>query len=246
MKVKQIGSRFDFAHNRSERALQAELLVPALADPAHRARLLTGLDVGNADPITPDEAQAATAMHFVWVLRDAFSWEQKQAKTTLAWHPLVERWATILGLPAWGRTPEWWRHPEGSYKGDPDFAVHPCQPGVGWTTSDKPGKGGIARRVAAFDLAPAPDRAVDVLVAARKVMNTESDCFVQTPSRLIIIECKDKTGFSTEQRSRQQRLGACLTRLLPRPNPPIFVDVARTSKGIQSVWKWADLEALRE
>ena len=44
--------------------------------------------------------------------------------------------------------------------------------------------------------------------------------------RLIVVECKDKTGFSSEQRERQGRLFGCLERLLPRPEPLAYVEVA--------------------
>lgn len=238
MKVNQIGSSFDFGHNRSERALQAEALVPKLANPAVRALLLPRLDPGGGRPVEVAEAKAATSMHFVWVLRDAFTWERDQSREPRTWTALVERWAMVLDLPEWARCIDWWRHPAGAHRGDRDFVVHPCHRTIGWT------KPGITSRMDAFGLHDPDEAALDVLIEARQVMNTESDCFMQTPDRLIIIECKDKTGFSTEQRARQQRLGACLARLLPRPNPPVFVDVAHRSTGINA-WTWAELEALQ-
>lgn len=70
---------FTFKENRSERALQAHLLVPALAHVAARHDLLSRLPTSPNSPIDLEESKAASVMHFVWVLRDMFSSEREQA-----------------------------------------------------------------------------------------------------------------------------------------------------------------------
>ena len=238
IKTRKAHLTFTFDQNRSERAQQADVLVPVLADPIRRAKLLPRLDVGDADPITEDEAKAATVMHFVWVLRDSFTAARDATRSSRSWQQLVERWASILYLPGWASDINWWRHPSGEYEGDPSFVVHPCNNKIGWT------RPGIKQRIDAFGINLPLDDVLPRLEAARQVMNTESDCFVQTTARLIIIECKDKTGFSNEQRARQQRLGKCLARLLPRPNPTVFVDVARGGSQPTNLWTWDELAKL--
>jgi hypothetical protein len=57
-------------------------------------------------------------------------------------------------------------------------------------------------------------------------MNTECDCFIQTPERLVVIECKDQTSFNDEQRTRQKELLACIERLLPRPERLLYVELS--------------------
>ena len=237
MKVEHRPATFGFDQNRSERALQAHLLAPTLASTRCRVALLTGLDT-NGDPvITEAEASSATAMHFVWVLRDAFTSDRDATSKSRDWEEFVQRWCAILDLPRWAHDLRWWRHPNGSYKGDDDFVVHPCHRTIGWT------RPGIHKRVEQLGLGQPTEADLAVLEQARKVLNTESDCFVQTPQRLIIVECKDKTGFSTEQRERQQQLGDALVRLLARPMGVLHVEVAPTGKT-PNRWTWPQLEAL--
>lgn len=230
---------FSLEQNRSERALQTHLLAPALASKRCRVALLTGLKSGNAPPIDATEAIRATSMHFVWVLRDAFTAERDAAAQDQHWQKLVTRWTWILGLPKWAKDLQWWRHPAGSYKGAKDYVVHPCQRSLGWT------KKGLRKRVSALGLQDLDEKALEALHLARRVLNTESDCFVQTPQRLIVIECKDKTAFSSEQRERQQRLGKALTRLLPRPQPVLHVEVVR-GPATPGRWTWGALQELLE
>ncbi|MCY3020146.1 MAG: hypothetical protein NTW87_14105 [Planctomycetota bacterium] len=244
-------SCFEFEQNRSERALQTALLAPALADQTTRARLLTGLQITDGSPITGEESGAATVMHFVWVLRDSFHAEREACVKTRHWSVLRERWVHIL-TPAltdcsaatghepyvrWATEAGWWRHPAGEYNGDEEYIVHPCHRTIGWT------RDGIGRRIRKFGLQDDGSR-TSALVAARKVMNTECDCFIQTPQRLIVIECTDKTEFSHEQRSRQQRLFGCLQRLLPRREPPIYVELSKRRPEAGNVpWlSWRDVE----
>lgn len=199
------------------------LLVPALAQSSHRRALLAAIPTAGAPPIQPSEADAATVLHFVWVLRDAFSWERTQATNT---QHLIDRWVDILDLPSWARSPVWWHHPT-----DPGRIVHPCQPKLGWT------KPSIAHRHSSAPGAPNLSTTTAVLHQGRQTMNTECDALIQTPERLIIVECKDHTSFKREQRARQQRLGAALARLLPRPHPVVYLDVA--PRG--TPWTWATL-----
>jgi hypothetical protein len=205
---------FNFDTSRSERALQTEILAPALRDREARWALLRALP-----GMTRAECDEARVMHFVWVLRDAFHREREHARADRAWEFVVARWASILGLPPWATNIDYWRHPEG-YRGDPNYLVHPTQKRLGWTRE------GLDRRYSAFAFAVPRDEVEPVLVEAREVMNTECDCFIQTPRRLIVLECKDKTGFNTEQRRRQRRLFGCLERLLERPERLAYVELA--------------------
>lgn len=187
---------------------------------------LQGVDEG--------EAQKATAIHFVWVLRDQFYNEREQAAKDASWATLIARWVELFELPDWALDHRWWRHPKGTYNNDPNFVVSPV---LGWTeTAIKTrGKGWIK---------PPLDDVVRSLTWARRVMNTELDALVQTPRRLILIECKDKTDFKSEQRRRQQELATVLERLLPRPEPIVFVEVSRReSKRSTAVqWTWGEVE----
>lgn len=229
---------FTFEQNRSERALQVAYLVPAMANNLMRRDLLSKIRVGEAARITFDEAAQAVVMHFVWVLRDLFSAEREGAEQTGDWAALLEKWCRILGLPEWARDSKWWRHPSGSHKGDPDYVVHPCSRDIGWTEQ------AILERAKRFALETEGKIRIQTLVSARKIMNTECDCFIQTPGRLIVIECKDKTGFLSEQEDRQSQLFRCLERALPRSNSLVFVEIS--SQPIESrpnqPWSWDMLE----
>jgi hypothetical protein len=210
---------FGFDQNRSERALQTELLAPVLRNPDARWNLLKSLE-----DFSREESDAAVPMHFVWVLRDTFSFEREAATATKRWGDLIERWVTILGLPSWANDLFYWRHPAG-HSGDPDYVVHPTQKRLGWT------KEGLDLRYSQmFPSMPIEDVA-PVLTGGRRVLNTECDCFIQTNRRLIVIECKDKTGFSTEQRERQKLLFQCLEKLLPKTLNLAYVEVAASHKN---------------
>ncbi len=145
-----------------------------------------------------------------------------------------------MNLPDWADEPGWWRHPSGDYKGDKDYIVHPCQTGIGWTRK------GILARKEMFDLRDESGKAVDILVAARKVLNTECDCYIQTPRRILAIECKDKTGFSEEQRNRQESLRLAINTLF---KPELGIEYIELSGKIaedpeQLSWTWDDLPKL--
>lgn len=219
---------FDETANRSERALQTRLLVPALDDRAARFELLSSLATGGADAISRVESDAADVWHFVWVLRDLFSADRSAAAQPLGWTGLRSRWRNVLGLPEWAEEHGWWRHPCGIYRSDPDFVVHPCHRLIGWTEA------AIRTRAARMELDHDEDDAVTVLVRARQAMNTECDCFVQTPERLIVIECKDKTDFVANQTSRQHAMIKCLERALPLPRPPVYVEVSSLLPGART------------
>jgi len=209
--------KFDFNMNRSERALQVACLVPALSDKRLRWDLLSSIKVQEGNPITADESDQAKVMHFVFVLRDSFTGERDCTNMPKKWNVLRKRWCEILDLPEWGEEAVWWRHPNGEYKGDTDYMVHPCSRQIGWRDD------AVKRRAKTFNV-PIPSKDdIHTLVTARKVMNTECDCFIQTPKRLIVVECKDKTSFKKEQGARQKMLYQCLERLYVRPEPLIYV-----------------------
>jgi hypothetical protein len=225
---------FTLEENRSERALQAAHLIPALADRGVRWKLLSAIKIQDGVPIVPDESDRAAVMHFVWVLRDGFSAERKYAEKTKSWAALGERWRLILGLPGWASDANWWRHTDGSYKEDSEYPVHPCSRDIGWTGQ------AIRFRAERFGLDTQAGTRAQALMSARKVMNTECDCLVQTPTRLIVVECKDKTNFIPEQERRQNHLFQCMERMLPRPNHLVYVEISSQSilSRPNQWWSW--------
>lgn len=228
---------FNMDRNRSERAFQAEWLVPALRDCSARWRLLSQIE-----DVSKSESDGAIAMHFVWVLRDAFSFERDaiascpDAKES-DWSDLIRRWVEILDLPSWAKDPSYWIHPEG-FRRDSNYVVHPVNKALGWTTN------GLKYRYSHLRPPVSEDQATPVLVDARMVLNTECDCFIQSDQRLIVIECKDKTGFTSEQRKRQRELVCCLERLFPRDGPVRHVEVANTKsrKPIDLAMTWETVQ----
>ncbi|MBM3130024.1 MAG: hypothetical protein FJ009_15555 [Chloroflexi bacterium] len=230
---------FTFEQNRSERAIQAELLVSALAAKDTRRKLLAAIQTPAGFPIDANESDAASVMHFVWVLRDTFFAEREEAAKNKRWTTLRGKWQTILGLQEWASEPGWWRHPDGSYNNDVDYVVHPCNREIGWTEHS------ITKRIRKFGLDAGEDRMAR-LVESRKIMNTECDCLIQTPNRIIVVECKDKTDFIPEQETRQRRLFECLERLLVRPQKLLYVEIS--SQPLKSrpnqFWSWDMLRHL--
>jgi hypothetical protein len=231
---------FTSEENRSERAKQAMCLVPALADPDTRYQMMRVIDFDSGTKISRKESDDARIMHFVWVLRDRFSYDRKHAEEEGSWTSLRSDWARILGLPIWVRESRWWCHPSGSYKGDHEYVVHPCSRTVGWS------RRALLDRVDKFGLDSRSGDRIDELVMARQVMNTECDCFVQTPKRLVVIECKDKTTFLKEQRTRQKKLFECLERLLPREEPLLYVELSSDlpEGGNGTSWTWTQIAEL--
>jgi hypothetical protein len=224
---------YHFDQKRSERALQTELLAPALRNSDVRWHLLKGLD-----GFSHEESDTARPMHFVWVLRDMFYFEREAARKDRSWPALAKRWSMILGLPSWANDLAYWRHPDG-YADDPDYIVHPTQKRLGWT------KEGLALRYSQMSPSTPIEESTPVLTRARRFLNTECDCFIQTDRRLIVIECKDKTNFNSEQRERQRGLFKCLDRLLPRPEKLSYVEVAASHSDSPAdlVLTWDDISA---
>jgi len=219
---------FDFKKNRSERAKQAELLVPVLKNKDTRFDFLSKID-----GISKAESDKARVMHFVWVLRDTFTHERDNGNIDP--ECLVQKWCRRLELPDWCKNLDWWRHPKGNYKGDKEFVVHPCNNKIGWTET------GIQERVKNFKLTPPSKDYMDKLIDARKVMNTECDCFIQTPERLIAIECKDKTSLGREQKERQAKLFKYIENLLPRTNKLVYILVCDKK---DHPWSWDKLKSI--
>ncbi len=228
---------FTDIENRSERAKQVMLLAPALDDEESRFRLLGNMDTGPGGPILKSESDNARVMHFVWVLRDMFTFERNEASSNQEWGSFRKRWVDVLALPDWARDPRWWRHPSGEYKGDKDYVVHPCHRNIGWTSR------AINERIRNFNLGEVREDQIGVLTYTRQVINTECDCFIQTPNRLIVIECKDKTGFLEEQRSRQKSMFESLMRLLPREEMLIYIELASDNGMDPNAlnWTWSQM-----
>lgn len=224
--------------NRSERARQAKQLAPALENPDTRFKLLSSLNL--SEPINEKESFESEARHFVWILRDYFYFERETAKEEKTWDDFRGKWREILALPEWANEPGWWCHPSGDYRGDKKYIVHPCQKTIGWTEK------GILARMERFSLRTESVEAISELVCARKVLNTECDCYIQTPRRILAIECKDKTEFSEEQRNRQEKLRAAIKRLF---KPELGIEYIELSgkKSLdpeQLSWTWDDLPEL--
>jgi hypothetical protein len=101
-----------------------------------------------------------------------------------------------------------------------------------------------------FGLSLSQDQ-IDVLCEARRVLNTECDCIIQTSQRIIVVECKDKTEFDAEQTQRQRsRLIPALRRLLRRPEPAVYLELSAKQAGsdTNNPWSWSlltDLPARR-
>lgn len=237
-------TEFSLEVNRSERAKQVELLAPLLWNNESRQELLLSLNnkLDKVDHISEKEADKAKAFHFVWVLRDSFFCERKKCEESKEWDALIERWSKVLKLSDWAREPLWWRHPEGSYGNDSEYIVHPCNRAIGWT---KQGIGMRIRNKPGIELESAQ---IKELIEARKVMNTECDCFIQTSRRLIVIECKDKTGFIGEQKARQDKLSECIKRLIPREAGILQVDISPQNRNMETEmwWSWKYLKELNE
>lgn len=214
--------------NRSERAKQTRLLAPVLASHEGRRQFFEQVSGHLTDPITNEEAADPQVIHFAWPLRDLFTHERDNAGSQLPpeWERLRRRWVLLLELPPAAADGAFWRHPAGSFKGDPDFVVHPCNRTIGWT-------------LARLRAITSDTTLIHALVEARQVMNTEADCLIDTGQRLIFIECKDKTPFIPLQAERQRRLGRACTRAWNRPHDPVHIEVgsaAGTKLGAFVPW----------
>lgn len=233
-------SYFTLNENRSERALQAAILVPALQDQNKRFLLLNKIETNRGEQISKKESDEAQVMHFVWVLRDSFYAFREASRRNKNWKQLRSKWCEILSLPEGLLQPEWWQHPDGSFEGDPEFIVHPCNREIGWTDA------AIRARIKRYGLKVHANFDVNIMINARKVMNTECDCLIQTSNRLIVIECKDKTEFREEQQSRQQKLFLSLSKLLPRPLPLEYVEIAAIPEKSRErqFWSWESIKSL--
>ena len=204
---------FTFEVNKSERAKQVKLLVPALKNPKIREQLFSNIILENH--ISSNEIIKSSVMHFVWVLRDTFTYERdKIYKNTneqdriINAKNFIDRWGKILNLSMNELNINLWKNPKGEYKGIKDFIVNPCQK-IGWIEKT------IRERIINFKLSfgDQEEYLINELIKNRRIMNTECDCLLQTPNNLIIIECKDNTNFNSEQKKRQSDLIECLQRL---------------------------------
>ena len=212
---------FTFKQNRSERAKQAEILVPALRDKKIRFKLLSKFDL---DKTESDNAQV---FHFVWILRDAFYSERKEIMKTGDWNLFIARWVKILNLENWAHDQKWWADHIGKDK--KYNIVHPCHRKIGWTEIN------LSKKTNNLECKQS-------LIQKRKIMNTECDCFIQTSNRLVIIECKDKTGFLKEQQERHDSLIKALSILLPRKKDPIYLEISNELRKDSKGWTWNEIE----
>lgn len=214
---------FTAIENRSERSKQTDLLAPVLRNPDTRFSLLKNY-VQNRS-----ESDDAIIFHYVWVLRDQFYSDRNDCKDgRISEKELIDRWVEILNLnPEWASKHNVWKSKIGKSK--KLGIVHPCQKSIGWTKPHLKSKN--------FN-----NDEIEQLENARMVMNTECDCFIQTPARLIIVECKDKTDPKKEQRSRHSKLINAIQRLLKRDNDPIYIEL--TNEKSNNGWTWHEIAAL--
>lgn len=158
-------------------------------------------------------------MHFAWVLRDAFSAERDSINED-NWEIFINKWVKVLNLEEWAKDLKWWTAKIGKKK--TLGIVHPCQKTIGWTETNLKNK--------TKDIVK-----INTLIQKRMVMNTECDCFIQTPKRLMIIECKDKTNPKKEQQERHKELIEAFKILLPRENKTIYIELTNEETG---EWNW--------
>lgn len=141
---------------------------------------------------------------------------------------MIYRWVEILNLPPeWATNPIIWKSEIGRKR--QLGVVHPCQKKLGWTESNLRSKGLSKDQI-------------ELLIETRKIINTECDCLIQTPNRIIIVECKDKTNPKSEQRKRHEKLKNALKRLLKRDNEPVYIEL--TNDKSNDGWNWEDINNL--
>jgi hypothetical protein len=214
---------FGKTHNRSERAKQVEVLVPALNNKKIRYELLKRFGI---DKLESDEARI---FHFVWVLRDMYTFEREELKNETDWDSFINRWREILCLGEWALNKKLWIAEMGKNK--VQGILHPCQKTYGWTEKNLKEK-------------LIPQNQIQKLVEKRKVINTECDCFIQTTKRLIVIECKDSTSIKKEQKDRQKELILSLEKLFRRKLGVIYLEL--TNKRGTGDWTWEEINNYRK
>jgi hypothetical protein len=184
---------FSWDVNRAERAQQVRLLVPVLDRPHGRVWFLEQLQC----PCSHQEALAAQVFHLCFPLRDIFTADYYQCRGT---RQLEDRFITyyndLFGLPSsFGIEQVWRTAPGGEIR-------HPAAGGrAGWYEEL------LKERVA-------NDELLQKARKTRQMLGTEADVCLLTASRVVIVECKYRSQFSTEQYERQKLTGETLARRL--------------------------------
>lgn len=179
---------FSFEVNRAERAQQVRLLVPLLADPEGRVWLLEHLGC----PCTADEARTGESFHFVFPLRDLFSYDYNECRGASGREAdFIAYYNRLFGLSVdFGANTVWRTHPGGPIR-------HPAAPGrKGWHRAF------LAQHVSPADVAR--------LLEIRQWLNTEADTMLLLKRHVVTIECKYRSSLLREQYERQMRMGALL------------------------------------
>jgi len=187
---------FNFDVNRAERAQQVRLLAPLLADPEGRLWILERLGC----PCTVDEARAAEPFHFVFPLRDLFTFDYNQCRSDPKLESgLIVYYNDLFGLSAefgadFGADTIWRTHPDGPIR-------HPAAPGrKGWHLD--------------FLTHYLPPHQVERLMRIRQLLDTEADAMLLLPRHVATIECKYQSSLRREQYERQMGLGELLGKRL--------------------------------
>jgi hypothetical protein len=182
---------FSWEVNRSERALQAQLLVPLLEQPDGREWFLTAIK----GPCSAEEGRSAEVFHLCFPLRDLFTEDLHRCREIPeSADEFIAYYNELFGLPTGFGVKDVWRTaPAGQVR-------HPGARGrAGWHEDF------LKERIRDRDLR-------EKARAVRQMLGTEADVFIQTRRHVVIVECKYLSQFSREQYQRQQKTGKALAR----------------------------------
>jgi hypothetical protein len=168
----QPATTFSWNINRAERAQQVQFLVPLLANPEGRAWFLERLSC----PCISEEARVAQPFHFVFPLRDLFSFEYDQCRGNPELEAaFIARYNQRFGLAAGFGIDTIWR----------------TQPGGPIRHVAAPGRQGWHR---AFLSQYVSDEEVGHLMTIRQWLDTEADAILLLSGHVVTIECKYRCG----------------------------------------------------
>jgi hypothetical protein len=186
---------FSWKNNRAERSHQVRWLAPLLDRPEGRAWFLKQLQC----PCTAAEARKAGVFHLCFPLRDIFTQDYYQCRGTPHLEDqFIAYYNRLFGLPEDFGIQEVWRTAPGGQ------IRHPKAVGrAGWNDDF------LREHISDQALYT---RARDV----RRMLGTEADVLLLTSHHAVLVECKYKTGPSTEQYERHLMMGETLACRLDR------------------------------
>jgi len=204
---------FCWAINRAERSQQVRWLAPLLDQPEGCAWFLERLEC----PCTRDEARAADVFHLCFPLRDIFTADYYQCRSTPHLEDkFIDYYNRLFDLPeGFGVNAVWRTAPGGEIR-------HPGGGGrAGWYNDF------LRERISDKELYKC---ARDV----RRMLGTEADVLLLTDRHVILVECKYKSELSSEQYERHQMMGKTLARRLGKAfHFGLVVEDARDSSYTQ-------------